>query len=144
MAWHDPDWLWLKAQAIAESNLDPEAVSRAGAIGLMQIMPGTFEDCRRDLRFGPTSAFSPKASAICGAWYLRRCLLTWTIERSVIERFRWAWASYNAGPGRVLQAQKKAQGASVFGQVAPLLPRETRDYVRRIERIYTREVAVNE
>ena len=42
------DWRWFKAQAIAESGLDPDARSQAGALGLMQIMPATYEEITRD------------------------------------------------------------------------------------------------
>ena len=40
------DWRYFKAQAVAESNLRPDATSRAGAVGVMQIMPRTYEEIR--------------------------------------------------------------------------------------------------
>ena len=41
------DWRYFKAQAIAESGLQADARSRVGAIGIMQVMPRTFEDIRQ-------------------------------------------------------------------------------------------------
>ena len=41
------DWRWFKAQAIAESGLKHDAKSWVGAVGVMQIMPATFEEIRR-------------------------------------------------------------------------------------------------
>ena len=41
------DWRWFKAQAIAESSLNPKARSKAGAIGLMQIMPSTMAEINK-------------------------------------------------------------------------------------------------
>lgn len=42
------EWLYFKAQAIAGSNLDEHARSQKGADGIMQIMPGTFNDIRKE------------------------------------------------------------------------------------------------
>jgi soluble lytic murein transglycosylase-like protein len=79
----------VKAVIKAESNFDRMAVSRKGALGLMQLMPSTAAEQRvRD-------AFDPRDNIEGGVSYLRELL----------ERFGHnlplALAAYNAGPGRV-------------------------------------------
>ena len=79
----------LKAVAKVESNFRPDAVSRAGAMGVMQLMPGTAAG------LGVTDAFDPEQNIMGGAKYLRQML----------DRFdgnlQAALSAYNAGPGRV-------------------------------------------
>ena len=101
-----PQDLFLK-QIGAESNWNPQAVSPAGAQGLLQIMPGTQKD------LGVTDPFDPHQSIDAGARYLR----------DQYDRFgdwRLALAAYNAGPGNVRK----------HGGVPPF--EETRNYVAKI------------
>lgn len=107
----------LAAQARAESGFDPRAVSPAGAQGLMQIVPATFERFAVDGDHdGRTDPFDPQDSIWTAAAYLhwlgRRLDLRPSDPRVV--------AAYNAGPGAVLRA----------GGVPPLS--ETRTYVERV------------
>ncbi|WP_447411863.1 lytic transglycosylase domain-containing protein, partial [Clostridium perfringens] len=74
-----------------ESAGDAHAVSRAGAIGLMQIMPATYAELRRDLGLGP-DPFAVRDNVLAGTAYLRRMY-----DRYGSPGFL---AAYNAGPGR--------------------------------------------
>ena len=101
----DPDLLWAVARA--ESGLNPHAVSPAGAMGLMQLMPATAR------ALGVRDPFDPEQNVEAGARYLRQQL----------ERFgdiRLALAAYNAGPHAVER----------YGGVPPY--RETQAYVERV------------
>jgi len=87
----DP-WL-LHAVITVESAYNPRAVSSAGAMGLMQLMPGTAE------RFGVADPFDPVANINAGARYLRLLL-------NRFGTIQLALASYHAGEGRVQRARR--------------------------------------
>ena len=76
----------------AESAGDPHAVSRAGAMGLMQIMPGTWAALRQEhsLGFDP---FEARDNILAGTAYLRAMLDRYGTVGGML-------AAYNAGPGR--------------------------------------------
>ncbi len=80
----------LKAVATVESGLDPSAVSSAGAIGLMQLMPETAQSLG-------VNAANPAQNALGGAEYLKNLLNQFGHNLSL------ALAAYNAGPGAVAQ-----------------------------------------
>jgi soluble lytic murein transglycosylase-like protein len=92
----------------AESGGDPAAISRAGAMGLMQLMPGTSS------QYGVSNPFDPQANVAGGVRYLHDLLHRYHGNVS------YALAAYNAGPGFV---------DAVHG--IPAIP-ETRSYVARI------------
>lgn len=142
------DWRWWKAQLYAESGLDPAAVSPVGARGLAQIMPATNREISRALGLGLVSPHDAAYAIEAGAYYMARQRAAWTSQRPESERRRLAQASYNAGLGHILGAQKAclASGASpcrdwpqlalYLGQVTGVHANETRGYVTRIERLF--------
>lgn len=132
------DWHWFKAQGIAESGLDPDAKSPAGAIGIMQLLPTTYREVQeRNPFFADIS--EPRWNIAAGIFYDRQLYRKWKKKRDVqtAERLNFAFGSYNAGYGNILKAHRRA--VSEYGevqrweQVARFSPSETRHYVRRIE-----------
>ena len=85
----------LKAMGKAESDFDPSAVSPAGAMGIMQLMPGTAAN------LGVTDPFDPKQNIMGGAKYIAELLSTFSSYPNGLEL---AVAGYNAGPGAVKRA----------------------------------------
>ncbi|MET4163741.1 soluble lytic murein transglycosylase-like protein [Marinobacterium sp. MBR-111] len=134
------DWRLIKAQYMAESRLDPNAVSPAGAQGIAQFMPGTWADVAKELGYpADITPFDPEAAIPAGAYYMAKLLNGWTAPRPEIDRYCLALASYNAGYGHLLKAQKAAGGANDYARIIRALPQvtghhsaETTSYVKRI------------
>lgn len=82
---------WIRAVIRAESGGDPHAVSVAGAMGLMQVMPETWADLRARYALG-ADPFDPRDNVMAGTAYLRE----------MYDRFGafGFLAAYHAGPGR--------------------------------------------
>lgn len=118
-----------------ESAFNVTAVSRAGAQGLMQIMPGTVKHINQSSPIHISSPFNPAQNIAGGTWYLR--LLYNNFEAwPASERIKLALASYNGGIGRVFQALNQVQKETNlplrsigWQDIAARLPAETREYV---------------
>ena len=98
----------VQAMIDAESGGDPSAISRAGAQGLMQLMPGTAST------YGVVNAFDPDENVSGGCRYMHDLLSRYHQNVSL------ALAAYNAGPGAV----------DASGGIPPFA--ETRAYVARV------------
>ncbi|WP_082382537.1 lytic transglycosylase domain-containing protein [Brevundimonas sp. DS20] len=82
---------WIRAVMRVESADDPTATSHAGAMGLMQVMPGTYAELRARYGLG-ANPYDPRDNILAGTAYLREML-----DRYGSAGFL---AAYNAGPGR--------------------------------------------
>lgn len=136
------EWEWWAAQLYQESRMDTNAVSPVGAQGLCQAMPGTWSDITRAMRWGAVSPFVARYCIEGGAYYMSTQRRIWKSERPEDDRRRLSQASYNAGAGSILNAQRVCRGAPHWPQIAICLPKvtgfknahETTTYVERIER----------
>jgi soluble lytic murein transglycosylase-like protein len=94
----------------AESRGNATAVSPKGAMGVMQLMPNTWQSLRKQLNLG-ADAFDPHDNIMAGTYYLRQ----------LYDQYGWqgAFAAYNAGPSRY----------ELYRDHGKTLPGETQAYV---------------
>lgn len=113
---HGVDPRLVLAVARRESAMNPRAVSRVGAQGLMQLMPATAAF------LGITDSFDPRQNVFAGTRYLRTLLDTFRGDLDL------TLAAYNAGPGAV----QKYRGVPPY--------RETKAYVAAVRSAYERSL----
>jgi soluble lytic murein transglycosylase-like protein len=99
-----------------ESGFDPAAVSAAGAVGLMQLLPATLQREAEELGMGDRDPFDPVANVRAGVRYLRRCLDSYPDPELALM-------AYNAGPNRLLG----------WIQAGGQVPAEVSTYARRVQ-----------
>ena len=138
---YDLDFLLMAAQAYQESRLDHGAKSHVGAIGIMQIMPAT----GKELKVGDIKQLEPNIHG--GVKYMRE-LIDSNFKNEPMDRLNkglFAFAAYNAGPGRVRQLRREAEKRGLdpnvwFGNVEQIaserIGRETVTYVSNIYKYY--------
>ena len=129
-----PKLALLLSLARQESEMDPQAVSRAGALGLMQLMPATARQVSRGLGLAYSRSrlrTDPAFNIALGGTYLAELLETFGGNEAL------ALAAYNAGPNRVRQ-WLRTYGDPRSGSVdsvdwIELVPfAETRNYIQRV------------
>jgi len=138
---YNVDWLLMGAQGYQESQLDQNAKSAVGAIGVMQLMPATGKDMQvGDIR-------QTEVNIHAGIKYMR-----WMIDHyydkepmTALDKALFAFASYNAGPGRVASLRKEAARRGLDPNVwfhnveyvaAEKVGQETVTYVSNIYKYY--------
>jgi len=138
---YDVDYLLMAAQGYQESRLDQTVHSQVGAIGVMQVMPQT----GKDMNVGDIHEMEANINA--GVKYIR-----WVIDQYFknepmdrLNKGLFAFASYNAGPGRLRQLRAEAKRTGLdpnvwFNNVeriaAKRIGRETVQYVSNIYKYY--------
>lgn len=119
-AQHGVDAGFIACVIEAESGFNPAAVSRAGARGLMQLMPSTA------MQYRVENPFDPESNILGGTRHLKSLL------RKYRGSMKLALAAYNAGE----EAVAKYEGVPPF--------RETREYIAKILRNYSKSAALSD
>jgi soluble lytic murein transglycosylase-like protein len=104
----------VRAVIVVESGFNPRAISRRGAVGLMQLLPSTAR------RYGAFNAFDPEQNILAGAHYLADL-----ITRFGSDKLELVLAAYNAGE----------QAVERYGRHIPPF-KETRAYVPNVLKMY--------
>jgi membrane-bound lytic murein transglycosylase MltF len=139
---YELDYLLMAAQAYQESQLDHGKKSPVGAIGIMQVMPAT----GKELKVGDVRQLEPNIHA--GVKYVRFLIDEYYKDEPMtpLDKGLFAFASYNAGPGRIRQLRREAAARGLdpnvwFGNVEQIaserIGRETVTYVSNIFKYYT-------
>ena len=135
------DWLLMMAQGYQESRMDQQAKSSVGAVGVMQIMPAT----GKDLDVGDIRREEENIHG--GVKYIRFMIDQYYAKEPMTELNKglFAFAAYNAGPGRISQLRKEAAEKGLDPNVwfdnvervaAQRIGRETVQYVSNIYKYY--------
>ena len=135
------DWMLMAAQGYQESRLDQAAKSHVGAVGVMQVMPAT----GKELRVGDITRVEPNIHA--GVKYIRFVIDRYFKDEPMddLNKVLFAFASYNAGPGRIRQLRREAAARGLDANVwfdnveriaAERIGRETVTYVGNIYKYY--------
>jgi membrane-bound lytic murein transglycosylase MltF len=135
------DWLLMMAQGYQESRLDQQAKSAVGAVGVMQIMPAT----GKDLKVGDIRREEENIHG--GVKYIRFMIDQYYAQEPMtdLNKGLFAFAAYNAGPGRISQLRKEAATKGLDPNVwfdnvervaAQRIGRETVQYVSNIYKYY--------
>jgi soluble lytic murein transglycosylase len=110
-----------------ESRFMPEARSRVGATGLMQLMPATAKWVAKQIPVQPFRTemlVQPEVNIQMGSYYFRRVLTD--LGHPIL-----ATAAYNAGPGRARRwRDERALEGAIYAETIPF--NETRDYVKKV------------
>lgn len=138
---YDVDWVLMGAQGYQESRLNQNAKSPVGAIGVMQVMPAT----GKDMKVGDITEI--EANIHAGIKYMR-----WMIDHyygnepmTNLDKALFAFASYNAGAGRISKLRKEATKRGLDPNVwfhnveyvaAEKIGQETVTYVTNIYKYY--------
>jgi soluble lytic murein transglycosylase len=111
-----------------ESVFDPEVVSPAGAIGLMQIMPATGKTIARELGepFSIETLYTPEANIRYGTYYLHKLL------KEFNNSHEFTLAGYNGGPPKAKEWQDRGKDKDPDLMVEGIVFSETRNYVKKV------------
>jgi soluble lytic murein transglycosylase-like protein len=118
----------VRGLILQESYYNPEAKSRVGATGLMQLMPPTASEHARRLRipFAASRLENPDVNVRLGTYHLRMLINMFS------GNVYYAVASYNAGQGNVLKWRRAAPGKPTDEFLESIPFPETRNYVKRV------------
>lgn len=138
----DFDWKLIKAMCYQESSFRPLVVSSAGAQGLCQLMPDTFRFITDRVGMKGANVFKEKDNIYASVAYFSWIWDQWSSKRTDYQRAELTLASYNAGLGNILRAQRTCENSLFWEIIKQCLvnvtgernSHETIDYVDKIKK----------
>jgi membrane-bound lytic murein transglycosylase F len=121
------DWRLIVAQIMQESRFRKEAESPVGARGLMQLMPETASEIKRELDFLYILQ-NPRENIAAGIYHMKKIFNLYN-KTDYINRTKLSLASYNCGVGRI----KDAQDIARFYKKSPYQWRYIREYLTKLK-----------
>jgi len=128
----------VKAVVWRESNFDPDAVGKAGEIGLMQLMDEAAHEWAGAMKlqqFGHEHVFDPGTNTLAGSFYLAKLLRRYTATDDPLP---YALADYNAGRGNVLRWMTGPARTNSSAFLAQMTYPSTRAYIAAVTERYAR------
>lgn len=122
------DPLFVASVVFVESKFRSRAISKSGAVGLMQLMPATANEVAEDHGIPRVDLLDPSANATLGALYLKTLI-------AEFEDTKIGLAAYNGGPRAVKEWIEENGGDT---DIEAFEKKETRKYVVRVEKTYSR------
>ncbi|MBM3237275.1 tetratricopeptide repeat protein [Candidatus Poribacteria bacterium] len=123
------DPLFVISMMREESGYDVDAISHAGACGLMQIMPGTGADVAQRLKissFEPTMLFEPETNIQIGTWYMKNLMDTFDNNHALVS------GAYNGGPGRMKKWLEELDLSDMDEFIEDIPINETRRHIKKV------------
>ena len=125
------DWALVFAVIKVESNFNPNALSKKGAVGLMQLKPSTADYVAKLKGQEQVDLYNPKVNIEYGCYYLK-----YLIEK--FKNINTAVCAYNAGEGKVSSWLRNSE-YSKDGKTLDAIPfPETKEYLDRIEKTFNK------
>ncbi|MEW5706136.1 MAG: lytic transglycosylase domain-containing protein [Actinomycetota bacterium] len=120
----------IAAIIYVESKFNPISESRAGAVGLMQIMPNTgiWISKKRGTEFYPADLKDPGVNIDMGTWYFNYLKHRYGSEKLAL-------AAYNSGYKNVDRWMEESQSSNVDDIIESIPYKETRDFIMRVEKV---------
>ncbi|MBC8231726.1 tetratricopeptide repeat protein, partial [bacterium] len=112
-----------------ESGYGAEAISSAGAYGLMQIMPSTGEEIAQKLKirpFKPNMLFQPETNIHIGIWYMKNLMGSFDNNHAIVS------GAYNGGQGRMKRWLEASDLSDIDEFIEDIPIYETRNHIKKV------------